>query len=81
MVEGKVSCPVTPMALLACDGSYAEANADNRYEPKHVLLVGSRSGNGVTVYRFAPTANKAEESLLGEIDATGTYSVYFLLSA
>lgn len=71
MAEGKVSCPVTPMALLACDGSYAEANADNRYEPKHALLVGSRGGNGVTVYRFAPTANKAEESLLGEMDATG----------
>lgn len=71
MVEGKVACPIIPMALLACDGNYAEANTDNRYEPKHALLVGYKNDSNVMIYRFSPASNKAEESLLSEIDATG----------
>lgn len=69
-VLGKIACGVTPLNLLACNGQYADANADGRYEPREVMLVGNEGGK-VKLLRFAPAANKAEESLIKEIDATG----------
>ncbi|WP_028896624.1 PKD-like domain-containing protein [Prevotella sp. HUN102] len=70
MVESKIACNVSPMALLACSGHYADANADHRYEPGQLLFVGHNGGN-VSIYHFAPAANKAEEVLISETSASG----------
>lgn len=71
MVEGKVTCDVVPMALMACDGKRADFNAAFRYEPEHVMLVGREANGSVKIWRLAPAANKANETLISEIDATG----------
>ena len=51
---GTHSCGVEqPMNILACNGIYADTNADRRYEPREVILVGS-VGNDVKILRFTP---------------------------
>lgn len=68
---GNIVCDVAPMALLPCDGVYANELADHRYEPRHFLFVGYTSGGEVNIYRLSPKALKGEEYVLTYISAKG----------
>lgn len=68
---GNLVCDVTPMALLPCDGVYANELADHRYEPRHFLFVGYTSTGEVNIYRLSPKALKGEETVLTNIQSKG----------
>lgn len=71
VAESKISTSVKPIALLACNGKYASQNADYRYEPNQILLIGEKANKDIMIYHIAPTANKQQERLISEKNVSG----------
>ena len=67
---GTTTCNIQPMLLTACGGQYADENADLRYEPREVLLIGS-TNTSTTLYRFSPASKRSEETLIAKTNVTG----------
>lgn len=81
--SGKVKCNVTPMNILAIKGKRADANADQRYEPSEIMLIGYDNSNQVKIFRFTPPlpprknlgkTEQSDESFISQIDAQGHIS-------
>ncbi len=71
---GETVCDVTPMALLPCDGVYADGLADNRYEPRHFLFVGYTSNKEVNIYRLSISRTSQKNPKIKEIVLTNISS-------